>query len=194
MTHDSTLPGNLQSIKPVFINSIARTPGKIIASQIGSAKIVFLDLSCAPQILEINKGLLVPKSGVNLIAVSSIFKDGGSFSSDNNHIKHPILEKNYMINGIGSNGLYKVKACRIPPLFSAPASITADIWHCCSCHLNNSMLSKVSPTSSRTQWFEVCALAEAYPLPFYFHLPMSYSHLFGIHSNVVSPMPVVLPG
>lgn len=162
LTDDLTLLHDIHSIRPVFINGIAGTTRKVMASLSGSANIICTDLSGAPRILEIKDVLLVPESGVKLIAVSSISNDGGSFSGDNNHIKLTNTEKNYVINGVGANVLYKVKACKILSLLAVPASIPADIWHRRFGHLNNRMLAKVSPAKSKSQWCEACALAKAH--------------------------------
>lgn len=194
LTHDSTLLHDIHTITPVFINGIAGTTGKVMANQSGSANIVCTDLSGAPRTLEIKNVLLVPESRVNLIAVSSISNNGGSFSGDNNHIKLTNTKKNYVINGVGANGLYKVKACKISSLLAVPASIPTDIWHRRFGHLHNRMLAKVSPAESKSQWCEACALAKAHQLPFSSSLPMSDSPLFRIHSDVVGPMPVASTG
>lgn len=165
-----------------------------MANQIGSTNILCSNLSGVPRILEINNVLLVPKSRIKLISVSSISKDGGSFSGDNSHNKLTNLKKNYVINGVGENGLYKVKACRFPSLIAAPTSVPADIWHRLFGHLNNRILLKVSPAKWETQWCEPCVLAKAPRLPFSSHLPMSEFPLFRIHSDVVGPMTAVSTG
>lgn len=105
LTHDLSLLHDFKTIQPVHINGIARTVGKVTATQSGSAYISCSSLSGQAQTLEIKNVRFVPNAGVNLIAVSSISNDRGLFSGDNNHIKLINKKKDYVINGSGANVL-----------------------------------------------------------------------------------------
>lgn len=178
----------------MYINGIAGTSGKVVACKSGSATIKCTSLSGSHKTLTINDVLLVPEAGVNLIAVSNISKHGESFSGNKEHIKIVNTNQDYVIEGVGANGLYKVKECKLHSIVAAPAIVPADIWNCRFGHLNHRTLSKVTPTSSRTEWCEACTLAKAHCLPSSSHLPQSESPLFRIHSDVVGPMPVPSTG
>ena len=129
LPHDETLLHDIETIHPVYINGIAGTTGKVMARKSGSATISCTDLSGVPRTLEIKDVLLVPEAGVSLIAVSLVSKNGGLFSGDNCHIKLVNAKQDYVIQGIGANGLYKGKAARVPSFSATPASVPADVWH-----------------------------------------------------------------
>lgn len=74
-------------IRPVYVQGIAETIGRVTATQQGSVNISCTDKSGNHRILEIKDVLLVPESGVNLLAVSSLRNKARRFSGDNSHIK-----------------------------------------------------------------------------------------------------------
>lgn len=127
---DESLLCNIKLIKPVYINGIAGTTGKVIACKSGPTVVIkCTNISGAAKTLEINNVLLVPEAGVNLIAVLSISGNSGSLSGNNKHVKIVNHDQHYVIRGVGTNGLYKVKACRLPSLRATPACVPADVWH-----------------------------------------------------------------
>lgn len=87
ISHDHNLMHDVVSITPVYINGIAGMTGRVTATKRGSVNIICVDTSGNRRLLEVKNVLLVPESGVNLLAVSSLTKEGGIFSGDNTHIK-----------------------------------------------------------------------------------------------------------
>lgn len=175
---NSSLLHDIQPIDPVHINGIAGTDGHVTASFKGSATISCQSISGQQRTMEIKDVLLVPHSGVNLLAVSMMTRDGASFSGDNDHISLSNRSKDYVITGTGTDGLYKVRAFTATSHFAATATIPTDVWHRRFGHLNHRSLAKVSSSSSKTTWCEACTMAKSHCLPFSSHLPISDSPLY----------------
>lgn len=105
LTHDESLLHDIKPIKPVYINVITSTTVKVVACKRDTATISCTNLSGNQRYLDISNVLLVPEAGVNLIAVLSISNDGGLFSGNKNHIKIVKNNQNYVIEGVGADGL-----------------------------------------------------------------------------------------